>query len=270
MDPQSDLRIPYDIFTLIFDKLASEASEPSHISLSACSQTCRLLLHPCRVHLFSVVEIHKYNASTFVALLKRNSTIPKYIQELNYRSHSQLPMSQDVADVILLLNNVKTLNCADYDWKLLPPSTQHAFNHLLSSPSMSTFSIHDVLNFPLALLANCPTLKHWVIINCVFSTEACDNILGAPPQLLSLELSNNYSSGSGPLLESLPELKRANGLPLIDFSSLRSLTVSVHDSWEEERLGNFLRLTPKLDYLTCSGIHCAFISLLLTVPYYYY
>ena len=72
-------RIPYDILTLVIDQLASEGS---YDELGACSQTCQMLLHPCRVHIFSHVDIDEDNAPEFVDLLKNNSTIAQYIQEL--------------------------------------------------------------------------------------------------------------------------------------------------------------------------------------------
>ena len=81
MNLQSDLRVAYDILTLVFDQLALERS---HGSLNACSQTCRIFFHSCRVHLFFAVQTRESNASKFVALLKENSTIQKYIQEFDY------------------------------------------------------------------------------------------------------------------------------------------------------------------------------------------
>jgi hypothetical protein len=84
---------------------------------------------------------------------------------------------------------------------------------------------------------------------------ACDNILGAPPQLLSLDLSNDYLSDSGTAMEDLPKMKRASGLPVLDFSTLRSLTVCIWYIHQEKHFENLLRLIPKLDYMECSGIY---------------
>jgi hypothetical protein len=237
-------RISYDILTFVIDQLASEGS---YDELVACSQTCQMLLHPCRVHIFSDVAIDDNNAPEFVALLKNNSTIAQYIQELtsNDLDYSFDVGSEDLANTFLFLNNVKKLNFIGGSWKTLPPYIQHAFTHLLSSPSMSSFSIEYVRDFPVTLLSSCSTLKHLSISGChLVLSKACDNISRAPPQLLSLRLSYEY-----------PELTIAKGdLTMFDFSSLRSLSANVIDKWQEKNFEDILRLTPKLDDLTCSGI----------------
>jgi hypothetical protein len=250
MNPYSSL--PYDILTYVIDQLASEGS---YDELRACSQTCQMLLHPCRVHIFSDVVVYRYNAPKFVALLKNNSTIAQYIQELtsndlDYSSDG----GEDLANTFLLLNNVKKLdfNSDVYSgsWKELPPYIQHAFTHLLSSPSMSSFSIYHVSDFPATLLSSCSTLKHLSISAChLVSSNACDNIPGAPPQLLSLSLSLSLSQS-----HDLTKMKRTSGIPMFDFSSLRSLHAAVTNKGEEKNFEDILRLTPKLDDLKCSGI----------------
>ena len=98
------------------------------------------------------------------------------------------------------------------------------------------------------------------------SSMVYDNIiLGAPPQLLSLDLYDDYSSGPG-AMEQLPKLKRANGLPILDFSSLRSLTARVFDSSQEKDFENLLQLTPKLDHMQCQGVYsCYHIIMMLKV-----
>jgi hypothetical protein len=218
-----------------------------------------MLLHPCRVHIFSDVLIDEENASEFVALLKNNSTIAQYIQELTSNSlHYSFDVgSEDLANTFLLLNNVKKLNFNDIhgrSWERLPPYMQHAFTHLLSSPSMSSFSIYNVHDFPVTLLSSCSTLKHLSISGChLVSAKAWDNIPGAPPQLLSLRLSYKYPDltiAKG----DLTKMKRTSGIPMFDFSSLRSLSAHVTDKWQEKNFEDILRLTPKLDDLTCSGI----------------
>ena len=261
MNPQSDLRISYDILTLVFNQLASE---PSDGSLSACSQTCQMLLHPCRVHLFSAIGIRESNALKFVALLKDNPTIQKYIQELDYVTYFPPFTSEDLANTFLLLNNVKTLNCSGNDdfGVVLPPHTQHAFAHLLSCPSMRSFSICNILDFPAALLSSCSTLKHLAVIGCEISLEACSTSFSAPPQLLSLDLSDN---NLGKPMKHLIEMKGASGLPMLDFSHLRSLILAVEGNQQETNLENILRLTPELDYLEISGPynHYAFFNTLI-------
>ena len=159
MNPYSSIpRIPYDILTYVIDQLASE---DSYDELGACSQTCRMLLHPCRVHIFSDVFIDEDSAPEFVALLKNNSTIAQYVQELtSYHLDYSLDESEDLANTFLLLNNVKKLNFIDNNgsWEGLPPYIQHAFAHLLSSPSMTSVSICYVRDFPVALLSSCSTI----------------------------------------------------------------------------------------------------------------
>ena len=278
MNTQSDLRIPYDILTLIIDQLASERN---YNGLRTCSQTCRILLHPCRVHLFSDVAIDSHNTRKFATLLKKNSTILKYIHKLtirfNYRDITTADYG-DLANAFLLLNDVKIFNiiAGRYycNWERLPPNLKHAFVHLLRSPSLSTLFLDRITNFPVFLLSSCSTLKHLAMTDCyAFSSKACDqlDIHGAPPQLLSLNLSDNSLLVAGTAMEDLPKMKRASGLPVLDLSSLRSLVVRVDCSRKEKDFEHLLRLSPKLDYLEWSGIYsshyASIISSLLRVSY---
>lgn len=242
---------PYDILTLVIDQLGSEHC---YDELKACSQACRMLRHPCCIHIFSSVSIDK-NAPRFAALLKENSGISKYVQELTYRPYI---ISEDLANAFLLLNNIRTLHIygQDCNWRLLPPHIRHALTHLFSSPLMDRLYVHQVDEMPATLLSSCSTLKHLGLSECrVYPAEASDNILGAPCQLISLDLSNDFISDSDTVMEELPKMKRANGLPILDLSSLRSLMVNIYDDWQEKYFGNILCLAPKLDYLQCKGIY---------------
>jgi hypothetical protein len=85
-------------------------------------------------------------------------------------------------------------------------------------------------------------LKHLsTLTNSAFSSESCDKIPGAPLQLLSFDISDEYDSNWDTEME------------------------------REKHFENILSLTPKLDYLESKGIrgyHYPFtISSLPRVPY---
>jgi 6-pyruvoyl-tetrahydropterin synthase len=133
-----------------------------------------MLLHPCRIHLFATIGIYE-NALQFAALLKKNSTIANYIQELDFTYHND--MTEDLANTFLLLNNIKTLNFYSCLWKSLPPHIQHVFTHLFPSPSISCLYVDNVHGLPATLLSSCSTLKHLTISACkVSSSVTCDNM----------------------------------------------------------------------------------------------
>ena len=248
MDPQSNLRISYDILNFIIDQLGSEHC---YNELKAFSQTCQMLLHPCRVYLFSTINLHDLNSTAqFAALLEENCKIAGYVQVLTCRVFT---MSEDLANALLQLNNLQTLNLYGqhpYDWNSLSSRMQLALTQLFSSPSLSSLFVHR-LRLPASLLSGCPSLKH-LALGAFHSIipEACDNTLTSPPQLLSLDLSNHVAGTT----EEIYNMRRANGLLIVDLSNLQSFISSVHRDEQEKHLEKILRLTPKLNSLEFSGI----------------
>ena len=77
MDPQSNLRISYDILNFIIDQLGSEHC---YNELKAFSQTCQMLLHPCHAYLLSTITLSDLNSTAeFSALLEENCKIAGYV-----------------------------------------------------------------------------------------------------------------------------------------------------------------------------------------------
>lgn len=247
--------LPYDILTRIIDQLASQGN---YEDLRSCSQTCQMLVHPCRVHLFSTVIVTD-NAYRFADLLKRNPTIANYIQNLTY--HYRRVLSEDVA---LLLSNVKTLVLRAQgacEWALLSPHSQHALIHLFSSPSLTCLHIDRFEGLPAILLSICSNLKQLKISSChSFSPEACSTVAGAPPKLLSFHVTNhkNYNA-----IEELCTIRRPDSLPILNLSGLRSLVVDIKTIKDEIVLGDTLRLIDNLRTLKCT--HCVAISFMISL-----
>jgi len=253
-------RIPYDILVSIIDELALRGQLKD---LRACSQACRILLHPCRVHLFSTVTV-SINAPRFAALLNQNPTIQVYIRKLTYRPTF---LSEDIAHALLPLNNVETLSLQCYyghgtvtppprHWGSLTPHIQHALTHLFSSPSVTRIMEYSFTDAPAILLSSCPNLKHLDIESpATFTSMASNTPFLPPPNLTSL----NTSRALRPAVESLLNERRADGLPILDFSGLQSLTVrSMQGIADEKQIEQILRSTSKLEHLDYTGIFDTF------------
>jgi hypothetical protein len=250
MDPSSP-RLPYDVFIPIIEELASQRC---YRSLRACSQTCHILLHPCRVHLFSTINIGK-NAHQFAALLNGNPAISSYVQYLTYQPSI---FTEDVANALLLLNKIRIFVLCDFHcderWDSLTPHIQHALIHLLSLPSITRISIYQSSHFPVVLLSTCSNLKHLVIRRQTsFTSQMCDTIMHAhrPPKLLSLDISGVTIPAED---EWHPVGKtRADGLPLLDLSHLRSLTFRM-EGMRRIFLENILGACVGLERLDITGM----------------
>ena len=250
MNSQSNLRISYDILNLIIDQLGSELR---YNELKACSQTCQMLLHPCRVYLFSTIILYYSNyTAQFAALLEKNPTIAEYVQELRY-SFSTI-VNEDLANAFLRLKNLHTLKLYGQrpsDWNtLLSPRMQYSLTQLLRSPSLRSLSVYSFY-LPASILSSCSTIKHLTLSRSHMFPEACDQILTAPPQLLSLDLSDCVSGA----MKGVYNMRRASGLPILDLSNIRSLSISICGRIQlEDHLENILHSTPKLNSLDFPGI----------------
>lgn len=257
MDSSFNTRIPHDILISIIDELAFQGCFES---LRACSRTCRMLLHQCYTHLFSTITIIHNNATQFAALLHQNPKIQGYVRELYYEPSIS---SEVLAKAFLLLSSVKTLSlqgrcgasatlCSK--WCSLPPHMQHALGHLFGSPSVTHIRIYHFTNVPAILLSSCSNLRHLDINRSTsFTSKACNTPLLAPPKPLSL----NIAKALGPAMKKLLIGRRADGLPMLDLSSLQSLTTTIrmmHESADDRHLGQILRSTPKLEHLDITGI----------------
>lgn len=236
------MQITYDIYTSIIAELASQVR---YADMRAFSQTCRLLLHPCRVRLFSTIYINN-NAPRFAALIKKNPTIKDYVRTLIYYPTIA---SEDIADALISLDNIQTLVLVgSWNWRSLTTHIQHAIIHLFSSPSITHVDIRNLVSIPAILLSSCSNLKRLELHrHALLSSEACDIILKAPPKLLSLDIPTGLVDG---LLNNL----RPDGLPLLDLSDLQSLSVWVQSRNHTQSVQQILRLTPDLNHLDLIGI----------------
>jgi len=246
-------RIPYDILVSIIDELALRGQLKD---LRACSQACHMLLHPCRVNLFSAVTVG-VNVRRFAALLNQNSTIQVYIRNLTYQPAI---LSEDIANALLLLNNIETLSLQGYmtsSWGSLTPQTQHALIHLFSSPSVTRILVYGFADVPAILLSSCSNLKHLDLHSPAnFTSEASNTPFLAPPKLISLDISKVRR----PAVESLLNERRVDGLPILDLSGHRSLTVRLMQGpGDEKHLEQILRSASKLQHLGFTGIFITFM-----------
>ena len=251
---QPPAQIPYDIFTNIIDQLASEHC---YTELSKLSQTCHILLQPCRLHLFSSIYLGSHRSCRLTALITRDSAIQGYVTKLSYLTSN---ITEDLANALLLLNNVKSFDLRGegrdpVKWTYLPEHIQRALMHLFCSPSIIHFSIYNFISFPTILLSTCSNLESLKMIHCrSFSPELCDTTLHTPPRLLSLDISRlDYDP-----LQALLDMKRQpDGLSILDLSCLESLFITVFNGQLFEEI---LRSTTKLHRLECQGISYHYLT----------
>ena len=256
-------QLPLDIFQHIINILAAETkhNSPTYLDeLRACSLACRSLLGMSRKHIFRYVRIYDNKKSTekFCQLLEDAPAIANLVQHVKFSCPMQKPGDEAEPEVtsrrellsrgVAKLSHVRSLYLYSIDD--VPDEVLPAIIHLLRLPTCTFVTLS--CRFPAAYLAHCPNLECLDIDLDYFhatrglgpNQRARHPIDGeyiqfspdtTPPQLVEFRYTadhdfRQYSVEDPSVLEDsigilLIEAKRSDGLPLIDWTHLKKVSI---------------------------------------------
>ncbi|KAF8154802.1 hypothetical protein B0H34DRAFT_717927 [Crassisporium funariophilum] len=261
--------LPYDVIETIIQDLAEENGRKRKEALSACALTCRAFLHPSRTHLFSSINFkcdRRQGQDHYPNLILQNPSLAAHCRTLVFELATRNE-TDDIAGALLQVKNMRSFTLYGYSawfrqWKEpspLSPGMKQALIHLFGLPSLTKVAMHlggpfgDVGLPPAILLSYCRNLVdlqldgiHPTFTFATFTSASCLADVGPPPRLLSLHISKIFQ-----FMDMLLDIRRSDGLPIVDLSRLQRLIVDCRAGDEIERLKRILSVTRRLESLDC-------------------
>jgi len=255
--------LPLEIIEEIINALQDDIS-----ALEACSQTCSLLLPLCRKFIFRSIRIapRSYSqrslphAIKLLGILLRNGPeISDLVWNLVFHMCPLDAEDDDVPLVLGRLNRLQSfeLGIGEYmtvEWNELRQPFREALLRLIQLPSVSRLEISHIYNLPIAVLFPCMnladlTLSSLTIPTTAMSYEMHPCALEAAPQLRSFA----FRLHSGPYAMHLLNAKRPNGVRVLDFRNIRTLSVEAGKEGDLMTIQALIRVTEKLETLDYIG-----------------
>ncbi|EDR01532.1 uncharacterized protein LACBIDRAFT_310846 [Laccaria bicolor S238N-H82] len=154
--------------------------------------------------------------------------------------------------------NVKSLilgsslyNFAAEDWDELPTELQAALQHVIRLPTLEHLDIRNFKNVPPSLLS-AATFSSLFIKHTKFRKSKPHERKSTPPDTVTRLKSFSYNNISPSSIRALVRGRIFTDSFAIDFSSLQSLSVSLHDADEVAASKEVMNVSPNLNYLLCS------------------
>ena len=251
-------RLPLELVEMIIDDVVAEFDNDddddnhdidNHSSIKACALVCHSFLPLCRKHIFASVVLNAQEDSRpssptshdFDHLLSNLPHLAVYIRKVDYHISrddyyegkywlfslfKKLVKLQKLG--LLGIKHSRTLPGYDLNssrWKSLPE--RKIFLFLLSHPNLTRICLENIWVFLLADLALCVNLKELEIgpgLSCL--NNVGDLWRHYPPTPVMLERLVINRGNIEPVQE-LCIARRPDGKPMIDFSSLKIITVDV-------------------------------------------
>jgi hypothetical protein len=255
---------PLEVIEQVIDALQDDLS-----ALKACSQTCLSLVPLCRKYLFRSIELTPRPWSPpqlpplprkivlFGHLLDSNPAIADYVQNLAYQP--EIPDFEDdhAPRILERLHRVQFLQLIGLDmvWNTLRPRFREYLSNIIQSPSVTRLEISYVKNFPITTFIPCINLLHLTLTKLegavVESYEQENFASEVIPQLQSF----SSGVGGGGYANALLKAKRSNGLPVLDFSNLRTLNVNVEGLSDLVVTHALIKATERLETLDYTGMY---------------
>ena len=282
-------RLPLEVVETIIDDVAEFVDDNDydnidnvyHSSIKACALVCHSFLPLCRKHIFSSVTLNAREARRPSSptshdlnhLLSNSPHLAVYIRKLNYhisrdefykrRSLWLLPMFKRLVRLKkLVIKHSPSPGRERLNWMSSPE--RMVLLPLLRLPNLTRICLKRIRNFPLADLAGCVNLKELKIqyLGCSYGVGNFLEALPTTPAMLERLVINK---GSVEPVQQLCVARRPDGKPIIDFSSLKIITVQVATcSLQSMReLFGMCRNLQKIDLLGMSFSHYLFIHLKL-------
>jgi hypothetical protein len=232
-------------------------------ALKACSLTCRSLLPLCRPFIFRSIEFFAARRHglpdgviLFGKLLDSNPSISDYVQNLVYPILSQDLNDNDVPRILTQFRRLRSFRLLGGNavWDTLGQPLRESLSRIIRLPSITSLEISYLRVFPIALFSFCLNLTTLVLRQ--IENDSMDEyqqeypILNEVPQLSSFTFSFSVSKYVGRLVNA----NRPNGLPVLGFHNVRSLSVNVDRDSDLPAVHALLQATDKLETLEYIGM----------------
>ena len=249
---------PLEIIAEIIKDLQDDIS-----TLEACSQTCSLLLPLCRKYIFRSIRITPRSYSQinlprviklFGILLSNNPGISDLVRNLEFRMRWLDVEDDDVPRVLGRLHHLQSVELNGghmiTSWNELRQPFREALLRLIQLPSVSRLKIALICDFPITTFFPCMNLADLTLalLKRPTTAESYEKDLSAlegAPQLQSFSFSLNCGSYAMHLLNA----RRPNGVRVLDFRTVRTLSVVANDNRDLMAIQAFIRVTEKLETL---------------------
>ena len=241
-------------------------------SLQACALVCHSFLALCRKHIFASVNLNRRRpistSDDLNRLLSNSPHLAVYIRKLDYEFNEneflpeRLPWLSSMFKKLVKLQQLKIgyyssswRTSGRLDW--MSSSERNILLPLLHLPTLTSISLSEIQNFPLADLAGCVNLKRLRICSLECSTGVGKFLEALPVTPVMLEQLVIYDGNikflqRTKLLQRLYHARRPDGKPIIDFSSLKKILVMVTRLDSLTELFGICRNLYKIDLLSMS------------------
>jgi hypothetical protein len=259
-------RLPLEVVERIIDDIAD-----NHSSIKACALVCHSFLPLCRKHIFASVTLNarredseseeRLGLPTSPAsdelnhLLSNSPHLAVYIRKLDYHVRGDefykrrclwlLPMFKKLVRLQKL--GIKCSPRSErLDWMSSPE--RMVLLPLLHLPALTRICLARIRSFRLADLAGCVNLKELEIqsLQCTYGLGKFLEALPATPVMLE-RFKLVISKGNVKLVQQLCDARRPDGKPIINFSSLKIITVQVARLHSMKELFGMCRKLRKID-----------------------
>jgi len=236
-------------------------------ALKACSQTCSSLLPVCRKYIFRSIRITTRCypqrslrlprvITLFGILLSNNPGISDLVQNLVFHVCLRDVDDDDVPRVLGRLHHLQSFELKFEDlmagkWSTLRQPFRDALLRLIHLPSVSRLNISNIYDFPVTAFFPCINLADLALARIAKPTttvagyENGSSAQETSPQLQSFAFHMNSNSYAMQLLNA----RRPNGVPMLDFSEVRILSVEAYAEEHLMAIQAFIGATKKLETL---------------------
>ncbi|KAF8963763.1 hypothetical protein BDZ97DRAFT_1758373 [Flammula alnicola] len=228
---ENTLDLPLEIAELIIDEVARQ-NDKQALRTMALVSPC--YVDRCQKKLFHTIDLgdrcisgEEYYRRLYRILSQRPNfrsyvrdlrLVDTYVWDINKESWTWLVTEDSICDVLDLLPNLHsfslTFNTGQPTWTSFKPCIRHALMQLAKRPSLISYSLNHIYNFPPTLLVSLAVMKHLELNDVTVHDLALTSSL---PVVLSI------ASISTPRLESLI-LKAPSPTTLLVLRSILSLS----------------------------------------------
>ncbi|PPR02151.1 hypothetical protein CVT24_011401 [Panaeolus cyanescens] len=213
--------LPVEIIERIIDNLVLESR---HRHLASCALVCRTWLHTCRRHIFSNVEVPKYDRSgvtwpkpqkhsAVIEVLNGNPSLLRYVRQVTYRTDNvyQEEGNEDPSISVLLhspLVKKLSIECARHT--SFESANERGSNfrsllmHCISAGNLSHLSVTWIDKLPMNDILSNPSLECLVVRDCGYREEERSDTRHSPLKYLKI---NDHKNMSWSTFQSCRELE---------------------------------------------------------------
>ena len=235
-------RLPLEVVNLIIDDLAKHNDKLS--SIKACALVCHSFLLLCRKHIFASVTLNAQQSFSpslsptsddLNHLLSNSPHLAVYVLNLDYRVNKNefvkerilwlLPMFKKLIKLQSLRISYMLSRSDESDW--MSSSERKVLLPLLHFPTLTSISLTNIKNFPIADLAGCVNLKRLEIHSLKCSPNGVGTFLEILPPTPAMLERLVINTGNVKPVQLLCDAQRPDGKPIIDFSSLKEIRSNI-------------------------------------------